>query len=128
KSLRDSVLATGREKMTGGGAETDFIRLEITDPDLCGRYTATLIEGIIVRPSPFWLQQRLIHAGLRPINAVVDATNYVMLELGQPLHAFDHATLRPEGGGGWRWQWRRQWRRQSGRQGRRAPDPRAPGP
>ena len=100
KSLRDSVLATGRDKITGGGAETDFIRLEITDPDLCGRYTATLIEGIIVRPSPFWLQQRLIHAGLRPINAVVDATNYVMLELGQPLHAFDHATLRPEGGGG----------------------------
>ncbi|MEE8435310.1 MAG: phenylalanine--tRNA ligase subunit beta [bacterium] len=98
KSLRDQVLATDREKVTDGGAETDFIRLEIADSDLCGRYTATLIEGIIVRPSPFWLQQRLIHAGLRPINAVVDATNYVMLELGQPLHAFDHETLRPEGG------------------------------
>ena len=100
KILRSGVLDTGRDKMTDGGAETDFIRLEITDPDLCGRYTATLIEGIIVRPSPFWLQQRLIHAGLRPINAVVDATNYVMLELGQPLHAFDHATLRPEDAGG----------------------------
>ncbi len=67
--------------------------VEIADSDLCSRYVATLIEGITIGPSPPWMQERLIAGGMRPINNVVDITNYVMLELGQPLHAFDFARL-----------------------------------
>jgi len=67
--------------------------VEIADPDLCPRYVATIIRGIQVRPSPDWLQTRLIAAGQRPINNVVDVTNFVMLEMGQPLHAFDYDRL-----------------------------------
>ena len=68
--------------------------VEIADPDLCPRYTASLITGIEVGPSPRWLQDRLLKAGMRPINNVVDITNYVMLEYNQPLHAFDFHTLK----------------------------------
>jgi phenylalanyl-tRNA synthetase beta chain len=68
--------------------------VEIADPDLCHRYTASMITGIKVGPSPRWLQDRLLKAGMRPINNVVDITNYVMLEYNQPLHAFDFDTLR----------------------------------
>ncbi len=75
-------------------AETDFIDLEIADPDLCARYSAALIQGVQIGPSPFWLQNRLRRAGMRPISNMVDITNYVMLELGQPLHAFDWHVLR----------------------------------
>ena len=67
--------------------------VEIADPDLCPRYTCSLITGIEVGPSPQWLQDRLLKAGMRPINNVVDVTNYVLLEYGQPLHAFDFDTL-----------------------------------
>ncbi len=66
---------------------SDLVRVEA--PDLCARYVAVVIEGIGVGPSPAWLQRRLQAAGVRPINTIVDATNYVMLEYGQPLHAFD---------------------------------------
>jgi phenylalanyl-tRNA synthetase beta chain len=76
----------------------DFIELEIADPDLCPRYSASLIKGVDVGPSPFWMQMRLRRAGVRPINNIVDVTNYVMLELGQPLHAFDYHNLRPRAG------------------------------
>ncbi len=76
----------------------DFIDVEIADPDLCSRYTATLIRQVEVGPSPLWMQMRLRRAGMRPINNIVDITNYVMLELGQPLHAFDYAVLRPREG------------------------------
>ncbi len=62
-------------------------------PDLCPRYAARVITGVTIGPSPEWVRQRLLEAGVRPINNVVDATNYVMLELGQPLHAFDLRTL-----------------------------------
>ena len=64
-------------------------RVTIEDPDLCPRYAARLITGVAVGPSPAWLAQRLRAAGLRPINNVVDVTNYVLWELGHPLHAFD---------------------------------------
>ena len=70
-----------------------LISVEIADADLCRRYTATILQGIKVGPSPDWLQARLIKAGQRPINNVVDVTNYVMLEYGQPLHAFDYDNL-----------------------------------
>lgn len=68
----------------------DFIEIEILDPDLCHRYSATVITGVRVGPSPKWMRDRLTAAGMRPINNVVDVTNYVMLEWGQPLHGFDY--------------------------------------
>ena len=67
--------------------------VDIDDPELCPRYAARVITGLTVKPSPPWLAQRLRAVGLRPINNLVDVTNYVLWELGQPLHAFDHATL-----------------------------------
>lgn len=62
-------------------------------PDLCGRYTARTIRGVKVRPSPDWMTRRLLALGIRPINNIADITNYVLLELGQPLHAFDLTRL-----------------------------------
>jgi len=74
------------------------VTVEILDPDLGPRYTAALVRDIHMGPSPHWMQERLLRAGMRPINVVVDVTNYVMLEFGQPLHAFDHEKLRPRPG------------------------------
>lgn len=71
-----------------------FVKLDIQNPDLCYRYSALLIRDVKIGPSPFWMQQRLLRAGMRPINNIVDITNYVMLELGQPLHAFDYDLLK----------------------------------
>ena len=68
-------------------------RVVIEAPDLCHRFTARVISGVTIEPSPAWLQARLRAVGLRPISNVVDATNYVLWELGQPLHAYDHATV-----------------------------------
>ncbi len=76
------------------------VDIEIADPDLCARYSAALIKGVHIGPSPLWMQRRLTLAGMRPINNIVDITNYVMLELGQPLHAFDYRLLRPRQAGG----------------------------
>lgn len=84
----DSGLALGGSESTSAG-----VRIAIEDPDLCPRYLGAVIRGVSVGPSPRWLRDRLQAAGARPINNVVDATNYVMLELGQPLHAFDLARL-----------------------------------
>ena len=70
------------------------VRIEIADPDLCYRYTASLIQGIAIGPSPQWLQDILTKVDQRPINNVVDITNYVMLEYGQPLHAFDFDAVK----------------------------------
>jgi len=72
-----------------GEPAASAMKLEVRDPDLCPRYTARVVRGVRVGPSPEWMQRRLTAAGMRPINNVVDVTNYVMLELGQPLHAFD---------------------------------------
>ncbi len=71
-----------------------YARVEVRDPDLCPRYAARVIRDITPAPSPATVQNRLLAAGMRPINNIVDATNYVMLELGQPLHAFDLHTLK----------------------------------
>ena len=68
--------------------------IEIEDPALCPRYTGLVMDGIRVAPSPAWMQRRLEAAGMRPLNNLVDITNYVLLELGHPLHAFDFLRLR----------------------------------
>ena len=77
--------------LAAGGSESGSAgtRIVIEDADLCPRYLGAVIRGVSVGPSPPWLASRLRAAGARPVNNVVDATNYVMLELGQPLHAFD---------------------------------------
>lgn len=79
-------------------ATTPYITVSTADPQLCPRYSAALIEHVTIQPSPPWLQRRLLLAGMRPINNIVDITNYCMLEMGQPLHAFDYETLQRQGG------------------------------
>lgn len=74
------------------------VSVEIADPALCPRYTARLIRGVKVGPSPDWLAERVAASGARPISNVVDITNLVMFELGQPLHAFDASTIAEVGG------------------------------
>ena len=75
------------------GRAADLTSVEIKDPDLCPRYAARLVRGVKIGPSPDWLVKRLETIGQRPINNVADVTNYVLHELGQPLHAFDFAKL-----------------------------------
>ncbi len=72
---------------------SDYISIEVRDPDLCPRYIGRVVKNIKLAPSPKWLRQRLAVNGIRPINNVVDITNYVMEEYGQPMHAFDYDTL-----------------------------------
>ena len=71
----------------------DYLEVEVADPDLCPRYTCMMVKNIRLAPSPAWLQRRLASNGIRPINNVVDITNYVMEEFGQPMHAFDYDTI-----------------------------------
>ncbi len=73
---------------------TEFAGVEIIEPDLCGRYTARIIDGVKVAQSPDWLKKRLEAIGMRSVNNVVDATNYAMMETGQPPHAFDYAKIK----------------------------------
>ncbi|MBT8346899.1 MAG: phenylalanine--tRNA ligase subunit beta [Desulfofustis sp.] len=80
-------------KNTELAANSSSFAVEVENPELCPRYAARLIQGITIGPSPWWLRKRLLSVGLRPINNVVDITNFVMLEYGQPLHAFDFDTL-----------------------------------
>lgn len=81
---------------TNAGRAEDFTAVEILDADLCPRYTARLVRGVKIAPSPDWLVKRLEEIGQRPINNVADITNYVLHELGQPLHAFDFAKLKEQ--------------------------------
>lgn len=72
---------------------SDYIGVEVKDRDLCLRYVARLVKNIKIGPSPRWIQERLRASGIRPINNIVDITNYVMEEYGQPMHAFDYDTI-----------------------------------
>ncbi|CAN5535357.1 phenylalanine--tRNA ligase subunit beta [soil metagenome] len=100
---RDVAAVTGGQVIlpevplpTIGGKAASRISVSISDSEGCHRYAAMLVEKVQVAPSPIWLQERLRTAGLRPINNIVDITNYVMFEMGQPLHAFDASQVATE--------------------------------
>ena len=81
-------------KELGDGDKIDnYLSVKISDSDLCFRYAAKVVKNVKIAPSPLWLRMRLRAAGVRPINNIVDITNYVMLEYGQPMHAFDYSML-----------------------------------
>ncbi|MCL4123778.1 UNVERIFIED_CONTAM: hypothetical protein GTU68_022001 [Idotea baltica] len=82
------------EVKTNGTAVSDQVSVKIDSPKNCFRYTARLIRGVKIGPSPQWLQDRLATIGIATVNNVVDVTNYVMMECGQPLHAFDYAKVK----------------------------------
>ena len=79
-----------------GGSIAEIVDIDIEDGDLCPRYTARMVKNVKIAPSPLWMRERLRNSGVRPINNIVDITNYVMLEYGQPMHAFDFSCV--EGG------------------------------
>ena len=79
-----------------GGSIAEIVDIDIEDGDLCPRYTARMVKNVKIAPSPRWVRERLRASGVRPINNIVDITNYVMLEYGQPMHAFDFSCV--EGG------------------------------
>ncbi|MBN1972672.1 MAG: phenylalanine--tRNA ligase subunit beta [Sedimentisphaerales bacterium] len=98
---RELAVSTGKElkipavKLDESGTDvTKLASVEIREPELCGRYTARIVEGVKIGPSPDWIVRRLEAAGMRSVNNVVDATNYAMLETGQPPHAFDYDKLK----------------------------------
>ncbi|WP_458011808.1 phenylalanine--tRNA ligase subunit beta [Candidatus Solincola sp.] len=98
---REVAALTGREVrrpqfslVEEGEPTAAEVKVEILEAERCPRYVARLIEEVRIGPAPWWMRNRLRAAGMRPINNVVDVTNYVMLELGQPLHAFDYHLLR----------------------------------
>jgi len=72
----------------------DYIDIQVRNSELCPRYSSRMIKNIVIKDSPAWMQERLIKAGVRPISNIVDITNYVMLELGHPMHAFDYRDLQ----------------------------------
>lgn len=81
-------------KQTGNSEKAeDYISVEIKDTELCKRYCARVVKNVKIEPSPEWMQRRLANCGIRPINNLVDITNYVMEEYGQPMHAYDLSTL-----------------------------------
>lgn len=102
---RELAALTGRELKkpaikfkTGGQSVVELVEIEITEPGLNPRFVAGLIRNVEIKPSPYHIQRRLRLAGMRPINNIVDATNYAMLDLGQPLHAFDYDVLAARAG------------------------------
>lgn len=97
---REAAATFGKEfvppvvKVTGNSENVnDYIKVSVKDPDLCSRYIARVVKNIKIEPSPEWMQRRLRAQGIRPINNIVDITNYVMEEYGQPMHAYDLDTI-----------------------------------
>jgi len=91
---RDFSVPAPSVKVSGDGDDvSNYIRVDIEAPDLCPRYCAKVVKNVKIEPSPLWMRMRLRAAGVRPINNIVDITNYVMLEYGQPMHAFDYSCL-----------------------------------
>ncbi len=76
------------------GKAEDFVKVTIENPTLCPRYVARVVKNVKIGPSPRWMRKRLRMAGVRPINNIVDITNYVMIEMGQPMHAFSIETIK----------------------------------
>ena len=99
--LRIPNVAEGESDVTsqGSGTVAALVQVRIEDPELCPRYTARIVRGVKIGPSPAWLRETLEKVGIRSISNVVDVTNFVMLEVGQPLHAFDYKLLSAEAGG-----------------------------
>jgi phenylalanyl-tRNA synthetase beta chain len=102
---RELAALTGRKLVhpkiaykTDGAPVRETVSLHITEPELNPRFVLGLIRGVTIQPSPYHVQRRLKLAGMRPINCIVDATNYAMLELGEPLHAFDYDVLKERAG------------------------------
>ena len=90
----DKPLKLHTPEVPGSGEDIhDHVSIRIDDPALCPRYTARMVRNVKIGPSPAWMRERLRNSGVRPINNIVDITNYVMLEYGQPMHAFDYACL-----------------------------------
>jgi len=93
-AITGSVLRYPNTDVSENGEDIKSVTsVTIIDPDLCPRYSARIIKDVTIKPSPLWMRQRLEAVGLRAINNIVDVTNYVMMELGQPLHAFDFRFL-----------------------------------
>lgn len=99
---RETAVSFGREwhlptptvhGANDGDSISNYLRVSIDAPDLCQRYCARVVKNVRIAPSPLWMRMRLRASGVRPINNIVDITNYVMLEYGQPMHAFDYTCL-----------------------------------
>ncbi len=98
---REAAVTFGKElklhepvvKATAQGNINDMAKIVVEEPELCPRYTARMVRNVKIAPSPAWMRERIRNAGMRPINNVVDITNYVMLEYGQPMHAFDFSCV-----------------------------------
>ena len=88
-----NIPAPAVKPLGDGDKIENYLSVKISDPDLCFRYAAKVVKNVKIAPSPLWLRMRLRAAGVRPINNIVDITNYVMLEYGQPMHAFDYSML-----------------------------------
>ena len=91
--LRDSVINVSEELVNNAGDDTSNLAVSIESQDLCRRYTGAVVD-VTVGPSPSWLAARLSAAGVRPVNNIVDITNYVMIEMGHPMHAFDLKSIK----------------------------------
>jgi phenylalanyl-tRNA synthetase beta chain len=97
---REAAALTGQrlkqpayELLGSGPLVNEGVKIDILDPDLCSRFTATIVRNVKIAPSPYWVQRRLRMAGQRPINNLVDVSNYVMFDLGQPIHTYDYDKL-----------------------------------
>ena len=90
---RELKLHTPVVQAKAGGNISDLTKIVVEEPELCRRYTARMVRNVKIAPSPAWMRERIRNAGMRPINNLVDITNYVMLEYGQPMHAFDFSCV-----------------------------------